>query len=76
MSALLRIVERKIDNDWHVCAMSELNTGDVFRLREPSGELTNNTTWVADGKPNLTTHENGEGIWGITAKPKGENNGR
>lgn len=75
MPALLRSVERKINNDWYVCAMSELNTGDVFRLREPSGELTNNTTWVAAGEPNLTTH-NGEGIWGIMAKPEGENNGR
>jgi len=71
MSSIMRTVERFVDEDWHVCQMSELNKGDTFRLREPTGELVGDQNWIADSDPHIT-YENDRPIWGIVAK--GENN--
>jgi len=71
MSRLLRTTERRIDRDWYVCEMSELNKGDTFRLHEPTGELVGEQNWVAESDPRVT-YENGRPIYGIEAK--GENN--
>ena len=77
MSALLRTVERLINEDWHVCRMSELNKGDIFRLREPTGELVNDSKgdqiWIATSAPYQTINENGEATWGVEVKGENDN---
>jgi len=67
VSAVMRTVERLMGKDWHVCQMSELNKGDIFRLREPTGELVGEQNWIAASEPQITV-ENDKPIWGIVAK--------
>jgi len=64
-------VERLIENDWHVCRMSELNKGDIFRMTEHTGEYRGDCNWVASSEPRMTKYD-GDDVWGIDANPEGK----
>jgi len=68
METPLRKVERLIENDWHLCQMSELNKGDIFRLTEPDGEIVGKMNWLATAEPKIITNPNGVETWGVDAE--------
>ncbi len=64
----LRKVERKHNNSWVQCRMSDLKKGDLFRMSESDGESLGE--WIVEENPRLG-HDaaNADDVWGVVAHP-------
>jgi hypothetical protein len=64
----LRIIKKRLGNEWATVSMNELVPGDVFRMNENTGEPVvwdDTTKWLAISDPYEAVNEDSTKTWAI-----------
>lgn len=71
--AELRKIQRRLDDSWEQVRMSELVSGDVIRMFEPTGEPVSDVEGIlllkVVDEPYLAENENGNKVWTVKTNP-------